>query len=251
DSEGQLVQTDIAEDGEFFATGLPAGRYSVRALTLDGGGSEAAYVTIDDEEEQRITLTVNADRIIRGLLTSESGPVAGATITAMPTDRLVDFFTARQTDGGGRFGFTLPNGSRECDFEIDAPGFALRLYHQRVESAELTLTVSQQGGTLRLRLPEWNGGDGVMHPWLLHDGAVVTAYTIDRRQASLSAVGNTTAEAIVAPGAYTVCFATAEEVPALRAGGRPAGRCTSGVVPPFGALELDVAALAPAVRAAK
>jgi hypothetical protein len=238
ETDGELGQVGIASDGEFAVHALQAGRYSVRALMLDGRSSEVTYATVDDDDETRVTLTVTADRVLSGVVTSDGGPVAAATVTPMPTDREVDFFEPRRTDGSGRFAFTLPEGSRECDFAVDAPGFALRVFHRRLESGRVTIPVQQYGGTLRLRLPPWSGRENVPHPWLIHDGAVVTAYIIDRQQTFLSGAA-TVAETFVEPGAYAVCVGTMHEVPAFRAGILPAERCTSGVLAPFGELELD------------
>ncbi|HYK04898.1 MAG TPA: carboxypeptidase regulatory-like domain-containing protein [Thermoanaerobaculia bacterium] len=243
EADDELAQVDIASDGEFAVHALQAGRYSVRALMLDGRSSEVTYATVDapDDDadgETRVTLTVSADRVVRGVVTSDGGPVAGAMVTAMPTDRAVDFFAPRRTDGSGRFAFTLPEGSRECDFEVDAPGFALRLFHRRLESGSVTIPVHQYGGTLRLRLPPWSGRENVPHPWLIHDGAVVTAYTVDRQRTFLRGAA-TVVETFVEPGAYAVCVGTVQELPAFRAGILPAERCTSGVLAPFGELELD------------
>jgi hypothetical protein len=232
-----LAQMDIADDGEFAVDALEPGRYSVRALMLDGRSSEVAYASVG-EGETRVTLTVSAERMLRGLVTSDAGPVAGATVTAMPTDREVDFFAPRRTDGGGRFAFTLPEGSTECDLEVDAPGFALRIFHRRLESGSVVIPVHQFGGRLRVRLPPWSGGETLPHPWLIHDGAAVTAYTIDRQRTFLRGAA-TVAEAVVEPGAYAVCVGTAAELPAFRAGMLPADRCTSGMLAPFGELELD------------
>lgn len=250
ETEDELAQVDIASDGEFSVHALQAGRYSVRALMLDGRSSEVTYATVDEaDDETRVTLTVRADRLVRGMVTSDGGPVAGAMVTAMPTDREVDFFAPRQTDGSGRFAFTLPEGSRECDFEVDAPGFALRLFHRRLDSGSVTIPVHQYGGTLRLRLPPWSGRENVPHPWLIHDGAVVTAYTIDRQRTFLHGAA-TTAETLVEPGAYAVCVGTVHEIPAFRAGILPPDRCTSGVLAPFGELELDGESIAGRTTAA-
>jgi hypothetical protein len=244
ETDDELAQVDIASDGEFAVHALQAGRYSVRALMLDGRSSEVTYATVaDDDAEARVTLTVSADRVVSGVVTSDGGPVAGATVTAMPTDREVDFFAPRQTDGSGRFAFMLPAGSRECDFEVDAPGFALRVFHRRLESGSVAIPVHQYGGTLRLRLPPWSGRENVPHPWLIHDGAVVTAYTVDRQRTFLRGAA-AVAETLVEPGAYALCVGTVHEIPAFRAGILPAERCTSGVLAPFGELELDGAALA-------
>jgi uncharacterized GH25 family protein len=248
DTEDELAQVDIADDGEFAVHALQAGRYAVRALMLDGRSSEVTSATVHEADaETRVTLTVSTDRVVSGVVTSDGGPVAAATVTAMPTDREVDFFAPRRTDGRGRFAFTLPHGSRECDFEVDAPGFALRVFHRRVESGSVTIPVQQYGGTLRLRLPPWSGRENVPHPWLIHDGAVVTAYTIDRQRTFLSGAA-TVAETLVEPGAYAVCVGTVQELPAFRAGIFPAGRCTSGVLAPFGVLELDGASIAASSR---
>jgi len=114
----------------------------------------------------------------------------------------------------------------------------LRIFHRRLESGSVVIPVHQFGGRLRVRLPPWSGGETLPHPWLIHDGAAVTAYTIDRQRTFLRGAA-TVAEAVVEPGAYAVCVGTVAELPAFRAGMLPADRCTSGVLAPFGGLELD------------
>jgi hypothetical protein len=240
-----VVQADIAADGEFVLNGLAPGEYSLHATTIDKRSSDIVRGVIrEDDEETRVTLTLRADREIKGSVVSDAGPVPGATVLVLSTDRPVETFRPWTTDANGRFAFLLPNGSVECDFLIDAPGFAMRIFHRRFESDSVAIRVDQRGGKARLRLPAWHGDPRKPHPWLIHDGAVLSAHML-LRQPARSVDGTTVIVATLEPGAYQLCLGQTEELAAFRIGQLPLTRCVTGILAPFGEMELDLTALAP------
>lgn len=239
-----LLQANIGTDGYFVLNGLVAGEYTARALTYDKRSSDPVPVTVrvGEDDESVVTLTVKSEREIKGVVSSDAGPVPAAVVVVMPTDHPTETFEPRATDVSGRFAFLLPNDSTECDFIVDAPGFALRLFHRAVAADSVTIRVDQRGGKLRLRLPQATNDGNVQHPWLIHDGGAVSAYALVRRRGSVPAA--MVPEGFLEPGAYRLCLGRVEELRAFRAGISPPGRCVSGLLVPFGDLELDATAIA-------
>ncbi|HET7436713.1 MAG TPA: carboxypeptidase-like regulatory domain-containing protein, partial [Thermoanaerobaculia bacterium] len=236
----ETIQLTTERDGEFVLNGLAPGDYQLRAESDALIASDMAHVTVsEDGDEARVVLTVKEEHEMSGVVFSGHGAVPGARVWPSSTDRPTNVTFPRNADVNGRFAFVLPNGSSECDFQVDAPGFAGRLFHRRVTPGEpVVIRVDQNGGMLRLRVPSALIA-GRVHARLLHDGAVAPA-TLPSRSGRVVAGddGMTLIEGLMEPGSYALCISDGADLDALRAGQKPS--CVGGFLAPFGQLELQL-----------
>lgn len=235
DGSEAMLQVDSGEDGTFAVNGLAKGSYAVRALSPAGGPRSSDVQTVEIGEESReITLVVRSNPIVHGRVISAAGPVQGAQVHLLPTDREWLTFNTSRTDAAGRFSAKLPPGTLEIDVDVEAPGFARRMYHTRVPPRELEIAVSQSGGELQMRLPRRSVDPADAHPWLLHHGAMVHAALLTE----WSEAGTVLAGPVEA-GTYTLCIARNSERPRLRAGNLAGLDCATATVAPFARATLD------------
>lgn len=235
-----LMQPQVDTSGRFILNGLPAGEYSLQAHTVMDAHpmlSDVVRVSLGDDRGEDLTLTVRRDRVVRGIVVSQSSPVVGASVFTAPTDREWLFMASRTTDLNGRFETLLPHGTNEVDVFVDAPGFAKRLFHTRLGKEDLTIRIAQSGGGLRLTLAPWRNEDPrAPHPWLLHDGATRHVLGMGREQWGEERVSIDAGH--VDPGVYTLCLAMNNQLGQMRAGNLRGLTCTTAMVPPFGQTEL-------------
>jgi hypothetical protein len=230
-------QADVQPTGEFIVNGLPGGTYRARCDTYDAQESETvAFQIVDGTDPQPMTLVVRQQTDIQGLLFGDSGPVPGARVWAIPTDADRLFYFPRRTDDNGRFTFRLPPGSHECDFYVDAPGFASRIFHRRVVGDKMAIRVDQLAGQLHVKLPSNIADPGGPQLYLIHEGAAVFAF-LAHRPAGADALFT------LEPGQWSLCAGSSGDEPAMRAGAHAANRCASITVAPFSNSRIDASSL--------
>jgi len=242
-SEQSFTQATVEKTGEFIVNGLPEGRYKARAETFDAEESDTVAFEVKEsgDDTEPLKLQVKPVTEIRGMLYSTFGPVAGVKVWTFATDAERLFSYPRTTDAGGRFVFRLPPGSRECDFFIQAPGFATRVFHKRIDSARLAIRLEQVAGELSVAVPKSLRGSETIQPYLLHDGAIVHAFMPASPDSH-----DVVRYASVEPGPWTFCVGLPAEMAQLRSqGGSDASghRCRSTIVPPYGNVTVDASAL--------
>ena len=216
----QFVQIDTAEDGTFLLRGVAAGKYSLQA---EIGGEQSDQVTVSISPEDiptEIRLVLHADRPVEGQVVSPVGPVAGARVTIVPTDKAVPYVSTHTTDAAGRFFTTVPPGTSELDVRAAAPGFAYTIGHVRYENRVLQVSVSQQGGELRIVT-----GKGERFR-LKHAGAIVDIDQIRNSWMTADQPDGSIRIDEMEPGLYSLCNET---------------RCVDGFLAPFGSVRLELA----------
>jgi len=228
---GELVQTK-ATRGSFVINGLPPGTYKVHGETFDKGTSEMIEVRVtDDGSQPDIELMLRRDDQLALNVLSDGGPVAGAMVWSIPTDAKAMIAFPLATDAAGELKRPIPGGAREFDFVIEAPGFATRLFHHRLQGEHVRIRVNPAGGSLTLSYPAPQNGT---IPLVVHDGAVVAPFLLGNpacgERCSLSVT--------VDGGDYALCSATASTVDSLRGATLPANSCTHGFLSPGGSLQL-------------
>jgi hypothetical protein len=157
------------------------------------------------------------------------------------------------SDEDGRFGLTLPPGTKKVSLVVLPPGSALRILDAEVARVRLLeIHVDTPGGTLILDLPEQDLKDGKdrktardedpCHPAARERNAL-TMPRLLRRWADLQGTPQTPGRLVVPnvePGPYTLC--ATDPSPTLRHGAPPDGepRCVGGVLEAAGELALKL-----------
>jgi hypothetical protein len=212
DGGDELVQT-TATNGTFVVNALPPGSYLLRAESFGQGDSDVVRATVaEDGNQEDVKLVTGRGDQLRVLVASDSGPVAGANVFYIPTDRQQLFIYPLSTDADGVLQRPIPRGSREADIVVDAPGFGMKIFHHTLAGEDLRVRVYQSGGMLRLHC----GTDAILG----HDGAVVAAGIF-----GLKCTAECTATIAAEPGEYKLCHRTGAE-------------CAHGFLAPGGTLDL-------------
>jgi len=156
-----MTSTRVDEDGRFTFHGLE----EEAAYVLGAQRQAIGPVETSARHEIRIskgaappfvTLELVPKVELRGQVIGSYGKVPGVLILAQPwvVDRPAGMLTPRgQTDVEGRFRLSVPQKTERVTLTIVAPGYAFQMLEIpfRGESAELTIPVSQNWGTLVLR----------------------------------------------------------------------------------------------------
>lgn len=225
------------DTGTFDATGFEPGTYDVQA---SGGGraeSDLVSVTVpEDGEAEPLRLVVRKQKALRGFVVSDFGPVPGAEILVYSTDVPQAYVSFERTNAQGRFVAYLPPASREFDIFIAPPGFSYSMDHAEYRDSVARARVDQNGGTLIVR----GRGLGPRGIEIVHSGAIMPAAAIARDGGGSVAEGEIILPRME-PGPYSACVVEERNRALFRAtNGANGGRCVSGVLPPHGALTLDV-----------
>lgn len=237
--EQPFTQADVQKTGEFIVNGLPQGRYKLRVETFDAEESDTIPFEVreSDSDAEPLRVVVKPVSEITGLLYADSGPISGVKVWTFPTDAERIFSYPRTTDAHGRFAFRMPPGSHECDVFVQAPGFATRVFHRRIETARFAIRLEPIAGELRLTLPKSVIDSDTVQPYLVHDGATIHALMAGQPDA------NAVVRYLVEPGQWSLCLGLPAEMSLIRSGRVPAQRCLSAVVPPYGVATLEASAL--------
>ena len=223
------------EAGTFSISGLSPGVDEVQAEGRDNQWSDRVSIQIPEEgEAEPLRLVVREQKQVRGVVVSDFGPVAGATVLIRSTDVAPGLVPFRTTDANGRFLAHLPPDCAEFDLFVNAPGFSYMMDHLTFRTSVLQASVDQMGGTIMVR----GKTRGIV--WLVHGGAATHAGGIAR-----DTNGSQSEHEIVMrrmePGPYSACLVSEEQGRLFRASnGAAGGRCVSGILPPNGALTLEI-----------
>lgn len=244
DSDQQLIQVLTDEGGSFSLYGLPPGHTVVRAY---GAKSESKPVTVDlvessdRKEGEYVQLRLEKKHELQGIVTSQSGPLAGARIFVMPENRTGAFSVPVTTDNEGNFSAELDPESHHVTITVAAPGFAFAFFDSAVTLEPVKINLTQSAGKLLLIAPV--NSEPERRPFLIHRNAYlgmnnIEAFSNDIRS-PLSGGNPAATIASAEPGRYSLCSSTLSEIQVLaNASVLPKDRCVVGELAPFGELTL-------------
>ncbi len=241
------------ETGSFDYRGLPAGTVYAAALLSSAKGewtSDRVVFSIGEGEDHGpVELRLRKTRQISGLVQSPRGPVPGAGVAVVPFRPLVMFGDSVRTDLDGTFTGKVPAMIETAAAVVSAPGFALRAFALSVGEGPQTLSVSEEGGSLELRLPEKSSDaekEDNVSLWIFQNGLPVPPDALYRWAVGH---GNSPAEPgrnvtipAVAPGEYRACTVAQAVLVQWEASGwaAPLATCTTGHLSTGGTLRLDL-----------
>lgn len=221
-----IPEIGVDGNGSFSVRGLPPGNLRLRARGDQGRFSEVVHVqlTEDPRNPVAVRLILKQSRILSGQVVAPSGPVPGAIVHAFPRPGGAFFSPNTTTDANGQYSVQLPSGTLEADVFVDAPGFATRMFRQRVRDERLDVPVAQVFGTLVVEIKYEQGDRRDFAPTLAHLGAAFRLGIF--RNVRVEADGSRWRATVLElePGDYVVCDDNA----------RPS--CVQVTVAPFGAV---------------
>ncbi|HEY6554482.1 MAG TPA: carboxypeptidase-like regulatory domain-containing protein, partial [Vicinamibacteria bacterium] len=145
-----LVTADAM--GSFELRGLQEGPVWLAAESSKKASDRVFTVLAEGRAAGPIELRLRPTRRVTGTVLSARGPVAGAHVMLLA--RTPDGGgAAATTDTAGRFEADLPRAVTRIAAIISAPGFPLRVFETAVAEEALSFHVSEEGGSLELRLP--------------------------------------------------------------------------------------------------
>lgn len=220
------VETD--EEGRLEVRGLVPGAANVAAYlgAFDPASEWARFEVSEAGDTPSLSLELIDKRSVRGQMTSQGQPVAGAQVALRPVvDQRLAWPAEAMTNAEGRFTLRLPRGRQGLyDLLVVAAGYGVTSRRIAVDvEKRLGIELSADRGDLLLSYPA-----GFLH----HSGSVVAAELIvpallKNGRAAWVPGGEGLSLLGVEPGHYSLCPGRALEP-----------RCVSGVVTPGGRLEL-------------
>lgn len=244
EADEPLIQIDAEKDGTFEIHGLPPGAFTLQASAFLQESDPTPVQLEEEGRAEHVRLEVRSLSAFRGRVVSSVGLVAGARVTVTPTDTRSLVVVPTRTNASGNFEIHIPAGTREVNVAVEAPGFAFKMFHQRVpEKGGIEIPLDQLGGTLIVECPEFDGSDSSPQPFLVHSGADQALLHVGSRTFDkVPREGFMRLRALmIERGQYTVCAVQPRELATLRAGQLPEKRCASGFLPPLGELTLTIA----------
>ncbi len=233
------VQASTATDalGHFQMADLAAGKYTVEAESVKGA-SVSKSIIVTSGASLNLRLVLKPATHIPFQITSDQGPVAGATVQVWVAPGVPWAFT--HSDQNGQLNLSLPPGTTDVSLTVSAPGYALTLTRIHLSgtasdsSDPHTVTLETSGGTLQLNFQEAGGmaASGDADPgtyYLIHKGAIQDARAIPG--GSSAPTGDNGQEVIqgLATGSYGLCRVTAPaQLTTLWSGSLPSSICTTG-----------------------
>ncbi|HSS51204.1 MAG TPA: hypothetical protein VLX28_19865 [Thermoanaerobaculia bacterium] len=260
---GPIRNQAIADEfGKLTLVGLDPGPQCLLAARGDPYRlSERTPVTLREQVEMPPVRLVVPDKLdIIGRILPRLGFASGAQVLAWPAVSGASVpAELTETDEDGRFGLTLPPGTRKVNLVVLPPGSALRILDANVARERLLeVHVDTPGGTLVLDLPEKDLKDERDEKKKPRDldpcdpaASKLDALTMPhllRRWADLQGTPQAPGRLVVPnvePGSYTLC--ATDKSPVLRHGAPPEGdpRCVGGVLEAAGELALKLPGVTP------
>jgi hypothetical protein len=222
EATNEIQQVFANQDGTFDLAGLEPGQYRVTADAFQHS-SKPVPVTIEQDNVADVTIVLEKQARVVGIMTSGALPVIQARIDAVPRDvtvpaTLPEFSTNEQ----GKFLLDLPPGTQSFDLLAVHPAFDVVMTRAHVDNQKvLHLLTNQTGGTLTVETRD-------SQQWLLrHAGAEFPlAYVASQAGGAIDATRVTISR--LPWGPYSVC--------SIRS-----GKCVDTYLPPLGTATLSTA----------
>ncbi len=234
------------EDGRFSLLGLEPGSFGVSAQVGDASSDMVPVSLAEGKAPPELRLVLRGKQRVAGWVHSEGRGVPGATITAWPDLGSAPGLAFERAVSGpdGWFEVQLPGSAQAMSLLVDAPGYARTLRRVPLETGDaVVLEMDRYGGTLDLSTGVGKGPSA----FVVHDGAFLPVQVLAQllRAPEGGAEGSVSLPNLAA-GPYVLCAGTGV-LGALRSAHEPpAQECSSGILPPLGALQLE---LGPAAEA--
>lgn len=240
DIQSSSLTTD--DDGEFSMPGLKPGNYGV-AASKGEVSSEMVPVTLSeglDSPDLHLVLRTTVE--LSGLVESGGRPVSGARVTAWPdlgSSPGVSFVDA-VTDPEGFFSVKVPGEPVALNIVVNAKGFGIEMERLPVAPGQVAdVELDPYPGTLTVAGDLRQAGSA----FLVHGGSflpllgLIRIAGLDLKQAL---GGQDLVISGLEPGLYLVCKGQQVLSSLRNQGAEPSAGCTSGVIPPLGALRLEL-----------
>ncbi|MDX1999643.1 MAG: carboxypeptidase-like regulatory domain-containing protein [Thermoanaerobaculia bacterium] len=247
DGRRERVQVRVQKGGSFLLEGLAEGPTELSATGPGDQTSEVLTLELtEDRAAKDVVLTLKKQRRVGGFIVSNSGPVPGARIKAVPLGVAVSGVATVTSGADGGFELSVPPATREVFLTIGPPGFGLRMLRLTLPtSGPLALRADPAAGTLRLEAEEpLQGEPGQAMVVLFHGGAYEGLNYLLSWAAATSRLVDPVPEVAVIPalepGDYRACWVKLDEMLGLAAGLPPRGPCVSGTLVPGGELVLGL-----------
>lgn len=198
---GRGAPVRAGADGTFRIRGVPLGGLTLHARDRQTG-EESRPVSLKVAEGARITgveLSMEPERELRGVVTSQGSPVVGARVFAYPPEG--GTLEKAITGVDGTFRVNVPERATEVILIAAAAGRTFQAYRRPVDrETPARLELSPVGGTLRLRVPR-AASRRIMYEgaWVATNELVQWAFAHERPAGPELVVPN------MAPGAYRLC----------------------------------------------
>ena len=228
-ADGQIqAQLYSDEEGAFRVVGLPEVAVDLSAEVRGGRMSQGLTLDLaEDEIVDDVELKLQDKKRLRGVVTFEGRPVAGASVRSSSPESPP---FAREVLAGprGQFDLQVPPHVQALDLIVLAPGLPVKMtrVHTSKPTTEVDLTIGPRPGRLVLSLhqPPWiRRGQG---GFVQFQQLVVLRGNQPPRGLDL-ATG--TLELAIEPGEYTVCPSA-----------QVSSHCSSGYLAPDGLLSLGI-----------
>jgi hypothetical protein len=204
ENEERLFEQMFSEkDGAFQFEGFAPGRYALQADSFQKA-SAVVDVEITHGVAPALDLVLRPQEQVRGLISMNGVPVAGADVYAMPRDTKTSLLHRVTSDAAGRFVLTLPPGTNTYDVIVFPRGFyitAARITRDPKEG--LRVSVGQDGGSLSVDAPDdqtrlylGHAGGEYPLPWVVDASGGTTSIADGRRRLTVPNLES---------GTYKVC----------------------------------------------
>jgi hypothetical protein len=244
DAAQSVVQTHGDANGNFELFGLTSGSYTITAKTFDGRASKLTKFSLEDDSLADLKLVVEGQPTLSGRVIANGNPIPSAALTFIPTDANVVFLPTGRTDANGEFNLKLPPGASAGNLIVATTGFPFKMFHLPIPDQSIVIDVDSIGGTLDADVLPFVSDENTIQTFIVHRGAEVNAQFVALATGVRVTAGTEGRVHIVhplmEPGEYALCAAYMRELPALRSGLLAKGRCSSGVLAPYGSLKLAV-----------
>ncbi len=174
------ISMKVDHHGEFRFLAVPEGTVALSAEALDRFSSETRLEVFPDQTYGPLELRLQDLVDWSGQVVSPRGPVVGAGLDLTFGDQFSNVTSVR-TGLDGRFTARIPAQAQRVHAVISPPGYTLTTA-MALASEEATFRVTQEGGTLRLRVP-FEPGEHTELPQLLliwRDGEVLSPNDLNR-----------------------------------------------------------------------
>ncbi len=175
--DGFPLQQSSTEGGSFDFQAVPTGEFEIGA-TLGKGeafSEPASFQRIDDQDLGPLEIHLRKGKVLEGTVASNLGPVAGARVSAFPLTPPMGMTSESRTQLDGSFRMNLPASVQRVELVVSSPGNSLRSFDLLV-GEPVTLRLTDDGGTVRVRIPEETRGRWVLR--LFQDGIEIPLFLL-------------------------------------------------------------------------